>query len=55
MEKRSQDAQKLLSKAVTMVKTAKRSHDRLERFYVNAMEFEKIDSFFERIKAEFYS
>lgn len=55
MEKRSQDAQKLLSKAANMVKTAKRSHDRLERFYVNAMDFEKTELLFEKIKTDFYS
>ena len=54
MEKRSTDAEKLLSKASHYVKTAKKTHDRLERFYINAMDFSKTDEFFERIIGKFY-
>lgn len=54
MEKRSADAEKLLSKAAGYVKTAKKTHDRLERFYVNAMNFDKSDELFQRIIKKFY-
>ncbi len=54
MERRSIDAEKLLLKAANYVKTAKKSHDRLERFYVNAMDFEKTDELLCRIKSRFY-
>ncbi len=54
MEKRSIDAEKLLSRATVLVKTAKKTHDRLEKFYINAIDFEKSDLLFEEIKHKFY-
>lgn len=54
MEKRSVDAQKLLSRATILMKTAKKTHDRLERFYINAIDFQKSDGLFEKIKQRFY-
>ena len=53
MERRSLDAEKLLSRASAYVKTAKKSHDRLERFYINAIDFKKMDGVFEEIKGKF--
>lgn len=54
MERRSLDAEKLLSRASILIKTAKKTHDRLERFYINAIDFQKSDAFFEKITREFY-
>ncbi len=54
MERRESDAEKLLLKAAAYVKTAKKTHDRLERFYVNAMDFSKMDKLFAEIIEKFY-
>ena len=54
MEKRSLDAEKLLSRASLLIKTAKKTHDRLERFYINAIDFKNADSLMEEIKLKFY-
>ena len=54
MERRSLDAEKLLSRASVLIKTAKKTHDRLERFYINAIDFKKADGFFEEITHRFF-
>lgn len=54
MERRCLDAEKLLSRASLLIKTAKKTHDRLERFYINAIDFKKADGLFEEIKRRFY-
>ena len=54
MERRSLDAEKLLSRAAVLIKTAKKTHDRLERFYINAIDFKKADGFFEEITHRFF-
>ena len=54
LEERFFDAQKLLSKACSLVKKAKLLHDDLEEIYKNAMDFSGMDSFFENIIKKFY-
>jgi ABC-type lipoprotein export system ATPase subunit len=41
----------LLGKAVEMIRSAKQNHDRLESYYVRAMDFEKLSSIRERLTA----
>ncbi len=54
MERRAVDSEKLLGKAGMLIKTAKKTHDRLERFYINAMNFSGMEDVFEKIKRDFY-
>ena len=54
MEERLASAEKLLARACNNVEKAKRLHDELEAYYVQAMDFSRMDSFFENIKDRFY-
>lgn len=54
MEERLDKAQKLLPSACNLVKKAKDLHDDLEAFYVEAMDFSKMDGVFDDIIKRFY-
>ena len=54
-EKRLNDVKKLLDSASLSVKNAKKAHDRLEKYYISAMDFSKTEDVLEKIKADFYS
>ena len=53
-EKRSQDAKKLLIRACSFVKSAKKAHDNLEKFYITAMDFGRMNELYEKILKDFY-
>ncbi len=53
-EKRVQDAKKLIARAGSFVKAAKKSHDSLEKFYIKAMDFGGMEELFEKIIRKFY-
>lgn len=54
MQNRNSHALLLLDNACIMVKEAKLLHDKLESFYVNAMDFKKTDDLYESILTRFY-
>lgn len=54
METRLKSAKKLLPHACSMVREAKNLHDELEAYYVDAMDFSRMDEFFDDIIERFY-
>lgn len=54
MRQRLSDSKALLNNACALVKRAKLLHDDLEAYYVNAMDFSKMDGLFENIISRFY-
>ncbi len=53
-EKRLHDVKKLLDCASLSIKNAKKAHDRLEKYYISAMDFSKTEDVLRKIKADFY-
>ena len=47
--------QELLLQSVTCLKTAKSVHDRLEKIYVDAMDFDALNDYGEKLKEEIAS
>ena len=54
MEERLSKAQELLPHACSLIKKAKKLHDELEAFYVDAMDFGKMGSVFDDVINRFY-
>lgn len=54
MEKRLADSKELLSEACGAVARAKKLHDELEVYYINAMDFSKLDEVYDKIIKTFY-
>lgn len=54
MQQRLSDSKKLISKAASAVSDAKFLHDELEAFYIDAMDFSRMDEFLDEIIERFY-
>ena len=52
IQEQKAEAENNIMKAVEMLKNAKREHDNLEKYYIDAMDFEGIESVFSRIVYE---